>query len=323
MIIPPIFFRTIIGLVGNWREKHRRRGVCRATLVTAAVLGIVGSAPASPAMAAFCQTAIVHNYAKPLERMPDLRKPPMEQHLPFGPARVFFGQIGHGPLLVGQSAIGFSLSYSPYRRNHHLSPRLDWNIVTRLTWVDQRGRAKKVLGVIEKRVNRLRSTDDRPSGDLSLAFDVSKPGLYRIESIFRDQSGKRLGRFGEYIRVLRPSLDVRLTLNGMSFRPGDTVSARLENYGTEPLFYGLGYSIEYYDGASWARPPTQPTYTVVPAIGLSSGPGQAASCWNFPIPTDAPSGRYRFVRDVEHFAGGLLPRKGKTLTLAAEFNVAP
>jgi len=253
--------------------------------------------------------------------MPELRKPPLDEHLPFGPARVFLGQISYGPLLVGNSAVGFSLSYSPYRRNHHLSPRLDWNILARLTRVDRRGQAKKVLGVIEKRVSRLRSTDDRPSGNLSLAFDIPKPGLYRIESTFHDQSGKRLGRFGEYFRALRPSLDARLTLNGTSFQPGDTVSARLENYGTESLFYGLDYSIEYYNGASWTRSPTQPTYTVVPAIGLGIGPGQAASCWNFHIPTDAPSGLYRFVKEVEHAGGGFT--RAKPLTLAAEFNVAP
>jgi hypothetical protein len=199
---------------------------------------------------------------------------------------------------------------------------LNWLVEAQLARVDRRGRTTQSLGKIIKQVSRLRSTDDRPSGDLDLSFRVSKPALYRVEITFTDQAGKRLGRYGKYFRVLRPSLDARLVLNGAEFRPGETVSAHLENYGTDSLYYGLGRTIERYDGSSWTVAP-ESSQGVVLAIGLSSGPGESASCWSFNIPPNEPPGRYRFVWSGEALHGSFLRLHRIRLRLEPEFQIPP
>jgi len=276
---------------------------------------------ADSAGAALCETSIVHDYKQPLKRLPHIREVPLREHLSFAPARVFVAQIGNGPLVVGNDTVGFGLSYSPFYPGHHLSPPLNWLVEAKLVRIDLGGRTTLPLGSIIKRVNRLRSTDDQPSGDLDLSFPVSKPALYRLEITFTDQTGKRLGRYGKYFRVLRPSLDARLILNGTAFHPGDTVTARLENYGTDSLYYGLDRTIERYDGSTWAVAPESSQGAIL-AIGLSSGPGESASCWSFSIPPSEPPGRYRFAWSGEAFYGSF--SRGKTrLRLESEFQILP
>jgi len=290
-------------------------------------IGVIASvsgfgAVAASAGAAFCETDVVHNFERPLERLPHIREAPLREHLPFGPARIFMGQIGSGPLVVGSDVIGFGLSYSPFYPGHHLSPPLNWLVEAQLARVDRHGRTTQTLGKISKRVGRLRSTDDRPSGDLDFSFPVSKSALYRVEITFADKAGKRLARYGKYLRVLRPSLDARLALSGTAFRPGEIVTARLENHGTDSLHYGLGRTIERYDGSTWTVAPESSQGAVL-AIGLSSGPGESASCWSFNIPPGEPPGRYRFVWSGEAFDGSSAPLHSTHFRLEPEFQILP
>jgi hypothetical protein len=291
-----------------------------AILAVAAAL-IVGAVPTSAA-ARFCEGGVIHDYTKPLKQMPEIRRPPLNEHLPFGPARVFLGQIGPGPLLIGGGEVGFGLSFSPFYPGHHLSPSLNWGVVIRVARVDRWGRTTEVVGLLEKQVTRLRSTDEQPSGDLALSPRLSKPALYRVEITISDADGKRLGRYGEYLRVLRPSLDAGISLNKTSFYPGETVVATLENPGTDALFYGLGYGIEGFDGSSWGRAPISPSGPV-PAIGLGTGPGEKSSCWNFPIPANAAAGLYRFAWSGEAIRGPFPPGRRSPLALYSEFQILP
>jgi len=148
-----------------------------------------------------------------------------------------------------------------------------------------------------------------------------KPSLYRFEIEFRNRAGKRIGRFGRYLRVMRPRRDARLTLKATSFQPGETVSPRLENFGTESLLYGLGYSIESYDGATWSRSAIDRPRPV-PLIGLRTGPGEAASCWDFTIPPDARPGLHRFVWSGRA-SRETIPGHNGGLKLTADFQVLP
>jgi hypothetical protein len=276
---------------------------------------------APSASASFCETSIVHDYAKPLASMPAIRQVPIDQHLPFGPARVFVGRAGQnaGPILVGASETGFSLAFSPYRRAATHSPRLDWIVEARLASVDRDGDTRELLATRRFEVKRLVRSDESPGDSLPLSFDVSKPSLYRVEMTIDSFAGKRLIRFGEYVRLVRRRRDVRLALPTSQFRPGDTVSPWLENRGTESLFYGLGYAVERSIGTAWERVPLP--FDAFPAIGLGTGPGGAASCWNYPIPADASPGRYRFLIDLSR--GWELWSRGKPALFTAEFDVLP
>jgi hypothetical protein len=265
--------------------------------------------------AGFCETGVVRDYLKPLQEMPALHEVPATNNLPFGPTGVFLGERAIGPIVAGSSTVGFSLSFGS--RTLKPSPRLDWTVVARLVRVARGERARRALARRREHVVRLGSRGRR-----RFSFRLpGRPSLYRFEIEFRNRAGRRLGRFGRYLRVLRPRRDARLTLERTSFQPGDTVSPRLENYGTESLLYGLEYAIESYDGATWARAPFDRPRPV-PLIGLRTGPGEAASCWSFTIPSDAPPGRYRFAWSGRT-SRETIPSHNGRLRLSAEFWVLP
>jgi hypothetical protein len=274
-----------------------------------------------PAVAsgALCEYGVVRDYAKPLRRLPHLRQNPLTEHLSFGPARVFLNHRG-GPLFVGGGEVGYSLSFSPYFPGHHLSPPLNWIVESRYVRVDERGRPTQVRGRVVRRVKRLHSSEDKPSGTLDFLFKVGRPALYRLEITFSAFSGKRLARFGEYMRVVKPELDASLSLSGTAFQPGEHVLATVDNYGTTSLSFGLDRTIEYFNGASWEPAPNS-SQGAVPLPLLWAGPGASAQCWGFTIPAAEPQGLYRFVvhADPSRPGPGL---KGEPLTLSSEFQVS-
>lgn len=292
----------------------RISGRVREKTVIAAIVLIACGLSATPAAAraTFCDYGLARDYEKPVKRMPGVRKAPVGGHLPFGPARVFVGRIGRGPLLVGKQHTGFSLSFSPYRQGTRFSRRLNWLVEGRLFRVDHRGRAQKPLGKRMTKVKRLRSSDSSPSARLDLSFFADRPGLYRADMTIYTWTGRRLVRYGEYVRVLRPSFDARLALDQTSFKPGTRVVPRLENYGAAFLFFGLiGAYYERYDGTSWSNAGFGTG--VVPAIGLGIGPGASAECWGRQIPNDASPGRYRFSLRIDHGRHPFSNRAKKTL----------
>jgi hypothetical protein len=292
----------------------------RGGAILAVAMALIAGAVPTPAAAISCESEIVHDYTKPLKRLPEIRRPPLET-LPFAPAQVSFGQIGRGPLITGSGKVGFHLSYSSYP-DHHPSPRLNWVVAVSIAEIDGRGRTTKVIRFIEEEVKRLRSSDDEPSGDLSLAAQISKPGLYRAQITFSRPSGERLGRYGGYVRLLRPTLDAGISLNKTSFHPGETLVATLENRGTEALSYGLGYAIEDFDGVSWGRAPISPSGPI-PAIGLGTGAGEKSTCWSFPIPANAAAGPYRFAWFGEAIRSTLRRQHATPLARYSEFQILP
>jgi hypothetical protein len=245
--------------------------------------------------------------------MPKLRPSPREG-LPFGPGGIEFTQQGRGPLMLpGERELGYILSRSR-TRNAGGPIFVDWLVTAKLARIDRRGGLRKKLGWRREHVTHVGRDDPT-----HLIFQPPRaPGFYRLEVVFRNGAQRRIGRFGEYIRVLRPSLNVRLSLNQSSFKPGDRVVPRLENYGAAYLFFGLiGAYYEHYDGVSWglASFGNGPK----PAIGLGIGPGASASCWAVQIPENASPGRYRFSLRAGYNYRRFSNQGNKTLS--AEFDV--
>jgi hypothetical protein len=114
---------------------------------------------------------------------------------------------------------------------------------------------------------------------------------------------------------------VRISLSATALRPGETVSARVENHGTGGVGLESRYSIEVYEGAAWIRSPISPL-SPDPLVGLAAGPGGAATYWSFPIPAEAPPSLYRLVGEVIHFwdPPKLRPRE---IVLTPEFSILP
>lgn len=284
--------------------------------LAAVALGLLGSAPTAEAIG--CNNQVIRDYAKPLERLPQLRAVPFGEPR-FFPARVFLGSKGRGPLQLGSAERGFRISYSPYEvEATKPTRRLDWRVTSRLVRLDRRGQAIGEPEVIEKRVKRLWPT----RRNVDFAFEVSgKPALYRLELVFDNRGGKRLARFGENFRVLRPSLDVDVVLNGTDFRRGETVEARLLNRGAAFLHFGLGRHVEYFDGSAWTAAPAF-RQGPIPAIGLSLGPGESGSCWGATIPSETPAGLYRFAIGFDYLLSSD-PGERTSATASSEFTVLP
>jgi hypothetical protein len=299
-------------------SRERLRWRCHLVALAAFALVLLGTA--APAEASgFCDTQVVRDYTKALKRLPSVPAPP--GRLNFGPARVFLGRAGIGPLQLGPAERGFNLSYAPYEAEAtRPTGRLGWHVTARLVKFDRRGRRLGQPQEVERLVKRLWPVNDNHHG-LGFTFDVpGKPALYRLELVFENGRGERLARFGERFRVLRPSLDVDFFLNRATFRRGETVRAWLVNRGAAFLNFGLGQTIEYFDGAAWTSPPVWTSSGPIPAIGLSAFPGTKTSCWSTRIPADAVPGTYRFAKTVDYATSAPFGR-GTPLDLGAEFTV--
>lgn len=262
-----------------------------AAFVTIAAFVILGLAPASPAAAAgFCENTVAHNYAQPLEEMPALRPVPADRELSFGPRSIHLFPHASQVVLAEQAGrVGYTLKIPPKssKSGNPNLPLLNWLVTAKLARVDSRGRTRELLGSRRGRV-----TGPGNNGSFGLELP-GEPGYYRVEIVFRNGAGKRLGRFGEYVRVVPSVSDARLTLNATSFRPGEAVSACLENYGTTTVSFGsCGISIESFDASSWQRSSIDPPRECAGVL-LALGAGRAAYAGNFDIPSDAPPGAYR------------------------------
>jgi hypothetical protein len=289
-----------------------RRGRFRLRVLGALALVASLWLSAARAEADFCDSQVIRDYTKVLERLPAIPPPPLDQHPSFAPAQVLLLHQGSGPLQVGGGERGFTLIFTPYEESNSASRRLDWQVTSRLVELDRRGHRVGLPRTIERHVKRLRTAE--------FDFKVSgKPAIYRLEIVFENESGKRLARYGGYFRVLRPSLDVDFFLNGTSFHRSEQVQAWLVNRGVASLSFGLGKTIEYNDGTAWTKPPVAFPGGPVPAIGLSVGPGVKTSCWKTTIPTDAALGVYRFATEVDYSLKA--PGESKPLALGAEFTV--
>lgn len=230
-------------------------------------------------------------------------------------------------MLPGSHDFGYTISFRQNASGRRPSPHLNWLVTAKLARLNPRGSVSEALGWSRKHVASL-----GPNGNVSFRLpSPGKLGLYRLEIVFRNGARDRLGRFSEYIRVLRPTAPYsRLTLDKTSFLPGETVSARVEEHGIGWLEVNDVYSIEIYDGSTWTRAPISPKEWSL-LIGTLIGPGESTSvsrfnpgvpCWSFTIPSGASPGLYRFVVNGESkrvTENRLTP--GSPLSLSAEFQI--
>ena len=291
-------------------------------LIGLTMLAVAWLAASASQAQGFCRTKVIHDYKAFLTGLPPLPGPPIDEHLPFAPPRVFFRSLGEGPLQIGEGVRGYRLSFFPYQAGEP-SPTLNWKLTGTLTPIDEAGRPLAPSQTIERRVDKLEPEGSGPSGESRIDFPIpGTPMLYRLEVRIENGSGELLGAFGEYFRVLEPSVDFRLSLNRQRFKPGQTVRVTLSNPGVAWLRFGLFRGIEYKKGRSWVAPPVEFPGRPVFAIGLGMGPGESKSCWSVKIPDDAVPGRYRFSTQVgvSTFSP---PRPRDLRTAIAGFTVLP
>jgi hypothetical protein len=267
----------------------------RLTTVLVALLAIL-CARAVPASAIemqtfgkpWCKGTPVHDYRAPLEALPPVRRPP--EKLPFGPHKLNLYDFSF-PVIVGEGSVGFGFydEAFPHRTLH-----LNWEITVRVSRVNSLG---EVLRMVEERTLRLEEVSHPDEIDLRLRVPAG-PALYRYDLEFDDlQSGELLGSYSEYLRVVRRTFHARIAANRPAFRPGQTAYARVENPGTEGIFFGLDYDVQRFGAGRWVHYPSGHSAGSL-LIGLSMGGGGSGWCMRFRVPATAEPGWYRFIKDL-------------------------
>jgi hypothetical protein len=285
--------------------------VALGSILTLAALARPAGAAIDVVRPPFCEGEILHDYLAPLDRLPDLHSPPPNGQLGFGSHNILVRQ-GSG-LVVGEGSVGFSLDLDNY--NHPARP--GWDVTAELSEVNWRGMSIRTVDRLRRRVLKI---GREHSADFEFSVGA-KPAVYRVTTVFRSLSGKKLGGFGSYFRVVPPTKHARLGLNGDTYQPGQAVFGRVENFGTEPVAYGVPYAIERLEGEAWAKAPESPGGPWVMPL-LWSLPGMSGNCDDFPIPATMPPGRYRMTKEIEF--PDRESRLGKNQTVVtAEFEVTP
>ena len=283
--------------------------------VLAAVVGIAGS-PVAAQASGFCEGS-AHNYLAHLTA-PLSGRFRRAGDLPFGPSGLKAKSKSRSPISTAGTAAGYLVSYG-----HGRPPKsLNWTV----TWTlhpsaPSRCRREDLGPSAEKKVTRAASgAIARVNG-----FVSGRPGFYRSLLTIQNRAGRVLGRFGEYLRILRPTFNAAVVLDSTTVSPGGSIRACLVNSGTTTLSYGEEFWIEQFDGSAWkAAPLPDPPLSFEP-IGLSSGPGEQVSRWELTIPTSVDPGLYRFRLEVEPIDAAPSSENSqassKSVPLIAEFHI--
>jgi hypothetical protein len=258
------------------------------------------------------EKSLVRDFLRPLEKMAPIQEPPESGKLPFGPKGMRLGVTGagltKGGLIVGDDWIGFSLGDEAIQQVR----RLDWLVETELVRVNRKGETvasvatkRRKLGVIQG--SRIDDFVYRVSGN---------PSFYRVDIRFYARStGRLLGEYSTYARVMKPRLDLRVRTEDWSVEPGEMASARLINHGTvqiEAVAYDYGFIVQAFTGDRWITIPDNPPLGRVPKrMQILPAGTQVRECIHHLVPSTQAPGLFRFA---SFGADG-------ELLLAAEFEV--
>jgi hypothetical protein len=241
------------------------------------------------AVKASCQQTTAVDYEKPLRMLPRLPQPPRNRPLPFAKHRVF-ADVVDTIVQTGRGRIGLALRAPHIPANGFL---LNWKLAIELSRVSRHGGVRKVLGEQKRRLKKVHRNSQL---DLSLSLDYP-PGLYRYRVVIRDRGNKVLAEYGQYARVLPPTLKVGLGLNKRAFRGGEDLLAQIINYGTESVSFGKGAIFERYENGDWVKTNLFPMPRVQRrAVGVTAG--VRGPCEEFDIPEDTPAGTYRLRKEI-------------------------
>jgi hypothetical protein len=269
---------------------------------------LVSATPAAAAEPepAFCKKEVLHDYLAPLERMPKLRELPYRAREDFRFRGAHLGASGRLLAVSGGSA-GYQLQWDANQ---------NWTISVTFARVNSRGKVIRWMGERRFRLSRLApATIVEPHVVLSGA-----PATYRTTLVIRSHSGRKLAKFGNYYRVIRPTVHAHLVSDAPAYRPGSTLFARVENPGAAFVLFGAEFFVEKLEGESWIPAPGAPgpfpTGLQYVAPGLTS-----RHCTIFPIPAALSTGRYRLAQEA---AISWSSKKGQLRPmLHAEFDVVP
>jgi hypothetical protein len=144
---------------------------------------------------------------------------------------------------------------------------------------------------------RLRTIALKPAETVEPRFRLpERPGFYRTILTIRSSTGREIAKFGNYYRLVKPKPNMYFTAQAATYRPGETVFARLENPGLAFALYGEEFKVEGLQGETWGPVAAAPGpfHTALQFVA----PGTTGHCLDFPIPAGLPAGRYRLSQET-------------------------
>jgi hypothetical protein len=291
-----------------------------AALIFAFAVGQAGGATESGGGSAtrtgegFCGPRVAKDYLRPLARMASTRRVPSSGKIPFAPAGLNLEARG-GSLVVGGGSVGFGFSDEAVGQVRHLN----WEVSVRLFKVGARGEVVATLGSTRRRIGSVRGNAIK---DLLIEV-VGSPAFYRVEIVFRRIGSRRvLGKFGNYVRVVRPHFDARLLVSAPVVHRRELISARLANFGTETISSispDWRFAVQRFDGKEWVTAASDPPPERHKPIVQKLLAGQMDGCIGLRIPSFEEAGRYRFSMVVNR--SRRVGSKDRAVSVTAEFEI--
>lgn len=241
------------------------------------------------------RTSVVRDFLAPFAKMAPIREVPSSGKLPFGPKGLKLHSWAG--LLAGPGSAGFWFSDEAFEHQRNLQ----WRVESSLFRVNRTGKIRSKIATQNRRLTVVDVNDLR-----GFLFDPPEsPGFYRVDiRISSLVSNRELGAYSEYVRVMRPRIDLRVKIERSTVAPGQTARARLANFGTVPVSspsYVFGFTVRRFDGSQWVYVPENPPRGRVRKRMQILGPGQEnRECLRYLVPMDQPPGEYRFQ------SGGLI-----------------
>ncbi len=256
-----------------------------------------------------CRYPVSVDYAAPLRQMAPIHRPPQTgQNVPFAPRGVTV-RVPVPTVQAGAGDVGLELTHGSKS-----SVWLNWTVVSHLSRVKASGAVTKVLRTKIQRVIRLRAGQPELS---TFQFAVSgRPAFYKVDSTFFDASGRHLGEYAEYFRVLKRRSGLRESVFPRMAHGGDVLVTRTENIGTTPIGLGNDYVVERFEEGKWTLDPVTPKGFAGISIVLFGG--VTYECHSLSLPRDMAPGHYRYRKEIEGSPAGRAKRD-----ISADFFVVP
>lgn len=256
-----------------------RVGILAACMVV--LLGAGGSEHVDASSPSdFCARPVLRDYEGELKGLPAVTGIPDPGVLPMGPPEVESNRVlrpeNWRRIAVAGGVVGYAFHIPPVYSG--------WSVESRLV----RAGSLEVAAAAKSFLSGSSTTSE----GIALRLP-QRPGPYRYEVSFADQSGNEIARYAEYVAVVKPKVAVRLSVQDQSYSPGEAVAARLENRGGEALFAGGGLYLYRRVGSHWRYLLPGPRRGF-PATHLI-GAGAAGGCLRFRLPKALDPGVYRFA----------------------------
>jgi len=254
------------------------------------------------------------DYSRPLASMAPIRSVPKEGKLSFGPEGMRLQARG-GRVSVNGGWVGFSLNDVAVQQVR----KLNWVVSTRLSVVNAKGQVTKVVDQRRRRIGAIEGNSIR-----DFLFSIPKAKrFYRTDISFQAiGSRKGLGEFSNYVRVVPAFYDARLLAPGRVVPQGQVLPLRLANFGTETISsraYDWRLSVEFFDGQSWVRAPSEPDPEKHILRIQKLAAGGMAPCVFIPIASNEAEGLYRASVVVDR---SLALHSDRSVKLSTEFEVS-